>query len=196
MPERKLTLATPIVELPRHEMAKLSLSMAQKLAAALATVSNKTEPNSVTVEDLLNYFPARYEDRSNFLQIDQLEPGMYAAVELYVRNASGMQVGKNRDRWKPPLYVFEITGGDAERRLQPVSIKWFISGKGGSDIVKWYSDKFRRGTRLVVYGLWDQDNRGQMFLKIAKPDEIEILPAAAGSQDFGLLKAAESAAEE
>jgi hypothetical protein len=117
-----------------------------------------------------------------------LSPGCTRPVELYVRNASGIQVGKNRDRWKPPLYIFEITGGDAERRLQPVSIKWFISGKGGSDIVKWYADKFRRGTRLVVYGLWDQDNRGQMFLKIAKPDEIEILPPVAGSEDFGLLK--------
>jgi ATP-dependent DNA helicase RecG len=184
----KLTLATPIIEFPRHNIAKLSVGMTQKLAAALAGVSEKTDAADVTVEDLLNYFPARYEDRSNFISIDKLEPGMHAAVELYVRTASGIQVGKNRDRWKPPLYLFELTGGDAERRLQPVSIKWFISGKGGSDIVKWYADKFPRGTRLVVYGLWDQDNRGQIFMKIAKPDEIEILPPVAGSEDFGLLK--------
>lgn len=186
----KLTLATPIVELPRHDVAKLSISMARKLAAALAGVSGKKDAGEVTIEDLLNYFPARYEDRSNFISIDELRPGMYAAVELYVRNAAGMQVGKTRDRWKPPLYIFEITGGDAERRLQPVSVKWFISGKGGSDIVNWYRERFPRGTRMVVYGLWDQDSRGQMFLKLAKPDEIEILPSAVDSDDFGLLKKA------
>jgi ATP-dependent DNA helicase RecG len=192
----KLTLATPIIELPRHHIAKLSVGLAQKLAAALAGVSDRTDAADATVEDLLNYLPARYEDRSNFLSIDRLEPGMHAAVELYVRNAGGVQVGKNRDRWKPPLYLFEITGGDAERRLRPVSVKWFISGKGGSDIVNWYRDRFPRGTRLVVYGLWDQDNRGQMFLKLAKPEEIEILPPVAGSEDFGLLKQAPTTADD
>ncbi len=184
----KLTLATPIIELPRHHVAKLSVGMAQKLAAALAGVSEKKEAADATVEDLLNYFPSRYEDRSNFISIDKLEPGMHAAVELYVRNASGMQVGKNRDPRKPRLYLFEVTGGDAERRFQPVAIKWFISGKGGGDIVNWYKDKFPRGTRLVVYGLWDQDQHGQMFLKLAKPDEVEVLPSAVGDDDFGLLR--------
>src|SRR5438874_613093 len=109
----KLTLATPILELSRHGIAKLSFAMAQKLAAALAGVSNKTDPADVSVEDLLNYFPARYEDRSHFLEIDRLEDGMEAAVELYVRNSGGMQVGRNRDPRKPPLFLFEITGGDA-----------------------------------------------------------------------------------
>ena len=184
----RLVLNTPIIELPRHHVAKLSVGMAQKFAAALAGVSEKTDAADATVEDLLNYFPSRYEDRSNFISLDKLEPGMHAAVELYVRNAGGMQVGKNRDPRKPRLYLFEVTGGDAERRFQPVAIKWFISGKGGGDIVNWYRDKFPRGTRLVVYGLWDQDNRGQMFLKLAKPDEIEVLPSDAGDDDFELLR--------
>ena len=184
-----LTITTPILEFPRHEIAKLSPAMTQKLAVAVAGFSNKTDPAAVTVEDLLNYFPARYEDRSNFLAIEQLEPGMEAAVELYVRTADGVQVGKNRSRPKPPLYIFEITGGDLQREHRPVAVKWFISGKGASDIVNWYRDRFPRGTRLVAYGLWDEDSRGQLFLKIAKPDEIEILPSSGMDSDsFGLLE--------
>lgn len=173
----KLTLDTAIVNLHRHHIAKFSAALSRKLAVALATQSDKTEVDAVTVDDLLNYFPARYEDRSNFLDIDQIEPGMEAAVELYVRNAAGVQVGRNRERWKPPLYIFEITGGDVNRQHRPVTVKWFVSGKGAEGIVNWYRDRFPRGTRFVAYGLWDEDNRGQMFLKLAKPEEIEILPA-------------------
>ncbi|MFZ1699570.1 MAG: ATP-dependent DNA helicase RecG [Pyrinomonadaceae bacterium] len=173
----KLVLDTPIVNLHRHDIAKLSVALSRKLAVALATQCDKTDVDAVTVEDLLNYFPARYEDRSNFLDIDQIEPGMEAAVELYVRNAAGVQVGRNRERWKPPLYIFEITGGDANRQHRPVTVKWFVSGKGAEGIVNWYRDRFPRGTRFVAYGLWDEDNRGQMFLKLAKPEEIEILPS-------------------
>src|SRR5438445_12067033 len=116
----KLTLTTPILEFPRYDIAKLSPAMTRKLAVALSGFANKTDPAAVTVEDLLNYSPARYEDRSNFLPLDKLEPGMEAAVELYVRNANGVQVGKNRDRRKPPLYIFEITGGDLQRQHRPV----------------------------------------------------------------------------
>ncbi|MEP6788101.1 MAG: ATP-dependent DNA helicase RecG [Acidobacteriota bacterium] len=184
----KLTLTTPILEFPRHDIAKLSPAMTQKLAVALASFANKTDPAAATVEDLLNYFPARYEDRSNFLSIDHLEAGMEAAVELYVRTANGVQVGKNRARGKPPLYIFEITGGDLQREHRPVTVKWFVSGKGAGDIINWYRDRFPRGTRLVAYGLWDEDNRGQLFLKIAKPDEIEILPSGSDGDSFGLLE--------
>ena len=191
-----LRVDTPIIELYRHNIAKLTSAMSRKLAVALATSATKANVDLVTVEDLLNYFPARYEDRSNFLSIDQIEPGMEAAVELYVRNASGVQVGRNRDRRKPPLYIFEITGGDLQRQHRPVSVKWFISGKGASDIVNWYRDRFPRGTRLVAYGLWDEDNRGQMFLKLAKPEEIEILPPSVADADsFGLLRSESDATE-
>lgn len=184
----KITLDTPIIELHRYNIAKLTSAMSRKLAVALASPAAKTNVDLVTVEDLLNYFPARYEDRSNFLSIDQIEPGMEAAVELYVRNSGGIQVGKNRARNKPPLFIFEITGGDLQRQQKPVTVKWFVSGKGASDIVNWYRDRFTRGTRLVAYGLWDEDTRGQMFLKIAKPEEIEILPPAGTDADaFGLL---------
>ncbi|MEO6655911.1 MAG: hypothetical protein ABIO36_07475, partial [Pyrinomonadaceae bacterium] len=89
----KLTLSTPILEFPRHEIANLSPAMSQKLAITVAGFANKTDPALATVADLLNYFPARYEDRSKFLSIDQLENEMEAAVEVYVKVSGGFRVG-------------------------------------------------------------------------------------------------------
>ncbi|HQZ82014.1 MAG TPA: ATP-dependent DNA helicase RecG [Pyrinomonadaceae bacterium] len=176
----KLALDTSITELYRHGISNLSAGMARKLALALATASDKRNVEEVSVEDLLNYLPTRYEDRSNFLSLDKIEGGVEAAAELFVRNTAGIQVGKMRDRKKPPLYLFEITAGDRERIHRPVTVKWFVSGKGANDIVNWYSKKFARGTRFVAYGLWELDRRGQIGLRVGKPDELEILPAIDG----------------
>ncbi len=169
---------TPILEFPRHGIAKLSPAMSRKLALALAPVSVKNDPADVTVEDLLNYFPARYEDRSNLLTIDQLQDGMEAAVEIYVKVRGGFQVGKNRHPRQPPLFIFEISGSDAKTRLKPVVVKWFVSGKQAKRIVTYYEDRFPRGTRFVAYGKWEWDPRLQTYaLMVNKPEELEILPS-------------------
>jgi len=172
----KLELAAHIVDLHRCGISNLSAGMSRKLAAALAVQSGKPSVDEVTVEDLLNYLPARYEDRSNFLSLDKLNAGDEAAVELFVRTTAGVRVGQFRDKKKPPLYLFEITAGDRERVQKPVTVKWFVSGKGANDIVNWYAKKFARGTRFVAYGLWELDRRGQLGLKVGKPEELEILP--------------------
>ncbi|MBS1768051.1 MAG: ATP-dependent DNA helicase RecG [Acidobacteria bacterium] len=173
----KITLGTPIIELHRHRISNLSAGMARKLATAVAASTGNANVDNATVLDLLNYLPLRYEDRSNFLSLDKIQAGDEAAAELFVRNTAGIQVGKFRDRGKPPLYVFEITAGDRERIHKPVIVKWFVSGKGANDIVNWYAKKFARGTRFVAYGLWEVDRRGQLGLKIGKPEELEVLPA-------------------
>jgi ATP-dependent DNA helicase RecG len=182
-----LTLNTPIVELYRHKVGHLTAPTAGKLAAALAPIASKTDVAEVTVADLLNYFPTRYEDRSNFITVDKLQDGMEAAVEIYVRNAGGKRVGKNRDPRKPPLFIFEVTGGDADRRYPPVQVKWFFSGRNASQILEWYEKRFARGTRFVAYGLWETDARGVFYLKITKPEELEILPVTTNGE-VGLLK--------
>ena len=145
----KLALETPVINLHRYGIARLSPTMSRKLAAALAPFASKTDVDEVTVEDLLNYFPARYEDRSNMLPLDELAAGMEAAVELTVRNAGGMQVGKNRDRRRPALFIYEITAGDAERRFRPVLIKWFISGRNAKQILA-AANQIHAFTELVI----------------------------------------------
>lgn len=172
-----LTLKTPVIELYSHDIAGLSSAMSKKLAAAVAQQSNKPDLTTATVEDLLNYFPMRYEDRSNFIGIDKLYDGIEAAVEINTRVSGGFQVGKNRGFKQPQLFLFEITGSDAEGLNKSVAVKWFVSGKQAKHAIAYYENRFQRGTRFVAYGKWEWDSRRNIFsLKITKPEELEILP--------------------
>ncbi len=174
-----LTFNTTIVDLHQHLIAGLSKPMSRKLAAAVASHSGKSDVEQATVEDLLNYFPTRYEDRSNFIGIDKLYDGIEAAVEIYTRVSGGFRVGKNRGPRQPPLYIYEISGGDRERTRKPVVVFWFISGKASEPIIGYYNQRFKRGSRFVAYGKWDWDGRRNTFaLKLSKPDELEMLPPA------------------
>lgn len=178
-----ITPTTPVIDLAIKKIAYLSTAMAKRLAIAVASNSAKSDLTEATVEDLLNYFPMRYEDRSNFITIDKLYDGIEASVEIHANVSGGYQVGKNRDPRRPKLYIFEITGTDSSRRNKPVSVKWFISGKAASQIVSYYESRFQRGTRFVAHGRWEFDERRQIFsLKITKPEELEILPEMSNSE--------------
>ena len=91
-----ISLKTPIIELHNYEIASLTKAASRKLALALASFANRTDIYDAIVEDLINYLPMRYEDRSNLIQIDEIHDGMEAALDLYVRVAGGFKVGKNR----------------------------------------------------------------------------------------------------
>ncbi len=97
----KLKLHTLLVELHQFDIVNLSQAMARKLAMAVANFTYKNDITEATVEDLLNYFPMRYEDRSNLIQIEELHEGLEASLELYARVAGGFQVGKNRSPKAP-----------------------------------------------------------------------------------------------
>ncbi len=186
----KLNLQTSLVELHKYEIVDLSVAMSRKLAMAVAGFANKSDLSDANVEDLLNYFPMRYEDRSNLIQIDELYEGLEASIEIYTRVSGGFRVGKNRAKGAPPLYIFEITGSDVERTRKPVVVWWFVSGKQAHHIVNYWQKKFERGTRFVAYGKWEWDARRNTYgLKITKPDdELEILPNVEDTESFGLLR--------
>lgn len=170
-----ISISTPLIEIPGQQIGNLSPAMIRKLAIAVAGFAGKTDPADATVEDLLNYFPSRYEDRSRFLAIDHIEDGMEAAVDLTVRTANGTRVGRNRDQRKPPLYLFQIVGSNSNYRNDSVLVKWFISGKNAVEIAKWYEKRFASGTRFVAYGQWEFDDFRRLTLKTSKPEELEIL---------------------
>ncbi len=185
----KLDLQTPLLDLYQYDIANLSQAMARKLAMAAANFAYKTDLTEATVEDLLNYFPTRYEDRSNLIQIDELYDGLEASLELYARVSGGFRVGKNRGPKAPPLYIFEITAGDVERTRKPVVVWWFVAGKQGHHVINYHKDRFERGTRFVAYGKWEWDARKNTYaLRLNKPDELEILPNFEDPESFGLLK--------
>ena len=185
----KLSIDTSITDLHKYEIANLSKAMSRKLAAAVANHAGKTDLTEVTAEDLFNYFPMRYEDRSNMMLLNELYDGLESSVELYVRVSGGFRVGKNRPRKAPPLFIFEITASDFDRTMKPIVVWWFVSGKSANHIVAYWKKKFERGTRFVAYGKWEWDSRRNTFaLKLAKPDELEILPNIEDVENFGLLK--------
>lgn len=173
-----LSIDTPIIDLHLHSVAKLGSKVSRDLAIAIASYSERSDPADATIQDLLNYFPMRYEDRSTFLGIDHLYDGLEASVEIYANVAGGYQVGKNRGSKQPPLFIFEVAGSDRTRSRKPVVVWWFISGKQAKNIIEYYSKRFERGTRFIAHGKWEWDARRNTFgLKVTKPDEIEILPS-------------------
>ncbi len=191
-----LTLRSPVVELYRYGIPRFGQGMARKLALALASLAAKTDATEATVEDLLNYLPMRYEDRSNLARIQNLSDGTEASLELYVRVAGGFQVGKNRGPKQPPLYIFEITASDPERTGKPVVVWWFVSGRQAGRIIAYNRKRFERGTRFIAYGKWEWDTRRNTFsLRLNKPDELEMLPGIWTPPEHALLRLAEEEGE-
>ena len=187
-----LALDTPVLQLPQHGIARLGAQTARRLALALANVSGARDASEVSVEDLLNYLPMRYEDRSNLARIADLRDGVEASLELYVRVAGGFQVGKNRGPKAPPLFIFEVTAGDPEKTGKPVVVWWFVSGRQAQRIVAYYRQRFTRGARFVAFGKWEWDARRNTFaLRLNKPDELEMLPGTFTPPENALIRLAE-----
>src|SRR5574341_2492932 len=104
-----ISLDTRILDLPAKGIARVGPIIARKLALGLAEVSPGKDIDSVSFEDLLLYLPMRYEDRSSFARISDLEPGKEASLELFVNfvharkvRSEERRVGKEcRSRWSP-----------------------------------------------------------------------------------------------
>src|SRR4051812_30787806 len=189
-----LSLETPVMQFAELGIPRLGAQTARRLALALANVSGKSDAGEVSVEDLLNYLPMRYEDRSNLARIADLEDGVEASLDLYVRVAGGFQVGKNRGPKAPPLYIFEVTASDAERTGKPVVVKWFVSGRQAPRIVAYHRQRFQRGARFIAFGRWEWDSRNNSFaLMLSKPDELEMLPGTFAPPENALIRIAEQA---
>jgi ATP-dependent DNA helicase RecG len=102
-----------------------------------------------TVEDLINYFPFRYEDRSNMKTIDRLAPGELATVVAEVRSAklSGFR--------RRNLGLFEAEFTDASRAT--ILAKWFHGA--------YLADRLTPGTRVALFGKIEFDNyRGDLMM--------------------------------
>ncbi|HEX8458324.1 MAG TPA: ATP-dependent DNA helicase RecG [Pyrinomonadaceae bacterium] len=191
-----LTLDTPILSLTGCGIPRFGQPTARRLGLALASVAGKREAGEATVEDLLNYLPMRYEDRSNLTRVAELRDGLEASVELYVRVSGGFQVGKHRGAKAPPLFIFEITASDPERTGKPVVVWWFVSGRQAARIVAYNRQRFTRGARFVAYGRWEWDARRNTFaLRLGKPDELEMLPGIWTPPEHALLRLAEENGE-
>jgi ATP-dependent DNA helicase RecG len=141
----------------------------------LAPVSLGKDISSASVEDLLNYLPARYEDRSSMVEIKHLYHGLEASLDLTVRISGGYQV-RNRRSLRQRLYKFEISAIDQQRTGRPVVVWWFISGARAHDILAYYAKRLVPGTRFVAFGTWENDaQRGTYSLRLNNPNELELV---------------------
>ncbi len=146
-----LKLSTPLYELHLHEIPRLAIKTAQKLAVGVATASGAGNPLAVTVEDLLNYLPMRYEDRSNLAQVRDLQHGAYATIEVEVRLAGTYAVKGGR------LRIFEFSGVDETGQVRAY---WWNQA--------YLQNSFPRGRRVLLYGQWKRGRRG--FFEVENPD--------------------------
>jgi ATP-dependent DNA helicase RecG len=146
---------------------------------------HKKSTAEVTVEDLLTYFPMRYEDRSRPALIRDLHDSVEASLELTVTNAHGYAVRNPRSYGRPRLYIFEVSGIDGPMSGREVIVWWFVSGPRAYDIVKYYTDKLVRGTKFITYGRWEWEARRNTYkLRLNKPaDELEVLPTAEAAEE-------------
>ena len=182
-----ISLNTPIEDLHSFKIARLGPILSQKLAKALATQTHKKNSAEATVEDLLNYFPMRYEDRSRPALIKDLHDGVEASLDLTVTKTNGYAVRNPRGYGRAQLYIFEVYGIDGPMTGREVIVWWFVSGRRAYDIVKYYTAKLTRGTRFITFGRWEWEGRRTTFkLRLnSAADELEILspPSETPSDD-------------
>ena len=172
-----ISLNTAIEDLHSFKIARLGQILSQKLAKALAAQTHKKNSADATVEDLLNYFPMRYEDRSRPALIKDLNDGVDASLDLTVTKTNGYAVRNPRGYGRPQLYIFEVYGIDGPMTGREVIVWWFVFGRRAYDIVKYYTAKLTRGTRFITFGRWEWEGRRTTFkLRLnSAADELEIL---------------------
>jgi ATP-dependent DNA helicase RecG len=177
-PLRSISLDTRILDLHAAGIPRFGQQSARQLALALAEVSPGKDSGTVTVTDLLNYLPVRYEDRSSMVEIRHLYHGLEASLDLTVRIAGGFQV-RNRRSFKQSLYKFEISAVDQQRSGKQVMVWWFVSGPRARDILNYNSKRFVPGARFIAFGKWENDSRrGTYSLRLNRPDELELVAGA------------------
>ncbi len=168
-------LDTRVLDLPGSGIPRFGQESARKLALALTEVSPGKDSGNVTVEDLLNYLPTRYEDRSRLALISDLKEGTEASLDLTVRISGGYQV-RNRRALQKRLFIFEISATDQQRSGRPVVVWWFVSGPRAHDILKYNAKRFVPGVRFIAFGTWERDTRrGTYSLRLNRPDELELV---------------------
>jgi ATP-dependent DNA helicase RecG len=170
-----MSLDTRVLDLPGAGIPRFGQESARKLALALPEVSPGKDISNVTVEDLLNYLPTRYEDRSRLALIRDLKEGTEASLDLTVRISGGYQV-RNKRALQKRLFIFEISAIDQQRSGRPVVVWWFVSGARAHDILKYNAKRFVPGVRFIAFGTWELDKRrGTYSLRLNRPDELELV---------------------
>jgi len=179
MPSRRsISLDNKILDLHAAGIPRFGQQSARQLALALAEGSPGKDSNTVTISDLLDYLPARYEDRSSMVEIRHLYHEIEASLDLTVKVSGGYQV-RNRRSFKQRLYKFEVSAIDQQRTGRQVVVWWFVSGARAQQIITYYAKRLVPGARFIAFGKWEWDKqRGTYSLRLNRPDELELVADA------------------
>lgn len=118
-----------------------------------------------TVEDLLYYFPKRYEDRSNFTPINKLEPGTINTVR-------GEVVASNLRRSKRGMPIFQIAIRDNTATIYAI---WFNQ--------PYLKNSIKKGMDIILHG---KVEKSYQLLQINSP-EYEIVSDETDSVHMGRI---------
>jgi len=130
-----------------------------------ARAQHLAEKGIHTVEDLLYYFPFRYENRITFTPIRELRPGVTTCVQAEVVTAGLVRFERSR------LRVFHLAASDNTGLLYA---KWFHAD--------YLQRVFKPGQRLVLYGKVEEDPYRPGQLQMVQPQH-EILSSASEPGD-------------
>lgn len=150
-----LSISSKLIDLHRFEIPRVGQITARKLAAEIA-VHAGTEADQVTLEDLLRYMPMRYEDRSRLDRISDLTEEKLASVEVVVRAGRIIPFKGGRIR------MYEFLATDTENEVRAF---WWNQ--------IFLSKVFHSGSRVILYGKWQWNQRRSMF-EVENPD-FEVL---------------------
>jgi ATP-dependent DNA helicase RecG len=103
------------------------------------------------IEDLLYYFPRRYEDRTSFVPITQLEEGKFQTVKAQI-----LAKGQRQSFFRKGFHILEVTVGDDTGKISCV---WFNQ--------PYLKEYFKVGESLILYGRID---RYEDRLQISNPE--------------------------
>lgn len=146
-----LKLTTPLYQLHLHEVPRVAVKTAQKLAQGIAAHTAATSVQKVTVSDLLFYLPMRYEDRSNLARVADLRQETFATIEVEIRVAGTYPVKGGR------LRIFELSGVDQTGQIRAF---WWNQA--------YLQKTLTRGQRVLLYGQWRRGRYG--VFEVENPD--------------------------
>jgi ATP-dependent DNA helicase RecG len=137
-----------------------SIEFLKGVGPARAALLNK-ELNIFTFGDLLQHYPFRYEDRTQFVSVNQITDEMHSIqVKGFIRKKELVGIGQK----KRMTALFEDGTGTLE-------LVWF---KG----INWVSEKIKTGVPYVVYG---KPSRYGGKFNVAHP-EIDLLTPDNGKE--------------
>ncbi|MFQ5694827.1 MAG: OB-fold nucleic acid binding domain-containing protein, partial [Terriglobia bacterium] len=128
-----------------------------------------------SVEDLLYYLPFRYEDRTRFIAIGDVQPGQVVCVQGEVKVRQLVRLRGRRG-------LFHLVVDDGTGLLYA---KWFYGD---------YLERvFHRGQRVVLYGKVEEDRYRPGQLQMINPQHEVLSPLPqAGSARGGRADSTES----